>query len=269
MLSATEVNQVVELLKSAGAGLLETWPGGGPKRDKLTIKRKPDGSYVTSADLKASKLLETELQKIKPGVLVTSEEKETKPEVIKKAEMLWIIDPLDGTRSYVDGRDDFSILVGLCVKNKMKAGFMYFPVQNMIVRAVVGEGTWIDDHKMIVSDADVLRAKRIYMRNFEPLKGHEFRGVPMDSGLALAKVASGELEGAIIKMTHHREWDIAAPAAAIEASGGKITNERGVDLVFGKGETPCTFFVASNGKLHDKLLEIIPSPDVCEYKGPG
>jgi myo-inositol-1(or 4)-monophosphatase len=80
----------------------------------------------------------------------------------------------------------------------------------------------------------------------------------MDSGLALAKVACGELDGAIIKMTTHREWDIAAPMAILREAGATVTDERGGDVPVGTGDIAFQYFVASNGRIHQELLAILP-----------
>jgi 3'(2'), 5'-bisphosphate nucleotidase len=79
----------------------------------------------------------------------------------------------------------------------------------------------------------------------------------MDSGLALLKVAAGELEGAIIRMTKHQEWDLAAPCAVLKAAGGRFSDEAGKPLLFGKGFIDFEYFVASNGIAHERVLELI------------
>jgi myo-inositol-1(or 4)-monophosphatase len=80
----------------------------------------------------------------------------------------------------------------------------------------------------------------------------------MDSGLALAMVACGDLDGAIIKMTTHREWDIAAPMAILKEAGATVTNERGGDIPVGTGDIAFGYFVTSNGRIHQELLNILP-----------
>jgi fructose-1,6-bisphosphatase/inositol monophosphatase family enzyme len=79
----------------------------------------------------------------------------------------------------------------------------------------------------------------------------------MDSGLALLKVAQGELDGAIIRMTTHREWDIAAPAAIIRSAGGVVTNETQLPIRFGTGRVDFQYLIASNGVIHKELQALI------------
>jgi fructose-1,6-bisphosphatase/inositol monophosphatase family enzyme len=81
----------------------------------------------------------------------------------------------------------------------------------------------------------------------------------MDSGLALLKVANGDLDGAIIRMITHREWDIAAPIAVIRAAGGMVTDEHGGEIPCGRGGVDFNYLVVSNGRVHRELLGIINS----------
>jgi 3'-phosphoadenosine 5'-phosphosulfate (PAPS) 3'-phosphatase len=107
-----------------------------------------------------------------------------------------------------------------------------------------------------VSPAQVCSPGRVYIRNFDSRRP-ELASEPMDSGLAFLKVANGELEGAVIKMTTHRQWDIAAPAAVIEAAGGRVTDESGNPLRFGVSEFTCTHVIASNGLVHEELKALV------------
>ena len=80
----------------------------------------------------------------------------------------------------------------------------------------------------------------------------------MDSGLALLKVATGELDGAIIRMTTHREWDIAAPAAVLLSAGGCYSSETGDPVRLGVGDVEFAYFIASNGLVHEQLQALMP-----------
>jgi fructose-1,6-bisphosphatase/inositol monophosphatase family enzyme len=101
------------------------------------------------------------------------------------------------------------------------------------------------------------RDGHVYVRRFSS-KAPNLESPMMDSGLALAKVACGELDGAIIKMTTHREWDIAAPMAILREAGATVTDERGRQIPVGTGGIAFEYFVASNGRTHEELLTIIP-----------
>jgi fructose-1,6-bisphosphatase/inositol monophosphatase family enzyme len=79
----------------------------------------------------------------------------------------------------------------------------------------------------------------------------------MDSGLALALVASGELDGAIIRMLTHREWDIAAPMAVLREAGARVSDETGREVPLGVGGIGFSYLVVSNDLVHDQLLDVV------------
>jgi myo-inositol-1(or 4)-monophosphatase len=166
------------------------------------------------------------------------------------SERVWIIDPLDGTNSFLNGRDDFSVLVALCEGGAPLLGMMYFPARDLFVIARQGEAATINGQE--------LKPGRIYIRNFQSRRA-ELAAPMMDSGLALLKVANGELDGAIIRMTTHREWDIAAPMAVILSAGGVASDQAGNQIKLGRKAIDCPYFIASNGKLHQQLMGLIES----------
>jgi len=170
---------------------------------------------------------------------------------------VWIIDPLDGTSAFLEGRDDFSVLVGLSVDHRPAAGLLFLPARNQLLSAEAGKGAFLNGSPIRVSDAIEPRPSHVYVRRFSS-KVPELESPMMDSGLALAKVACGELDGAMIKMTTHREWDIAAPMAILREAGATVTDERGLEIPLGTGGINFEYFVASNGRVHQSLLEIIP-----------
>jgi myo-inositol-1(or 4)-monophosphatase len=170
---------------------------------------------------------------------------------------VWIIDPLDGTSAFLEGRDDFSVLVGLSVDQRPAAGLLFLPARNQLLSAEAGKGAFLNGSPIRVSDAIEPRPSHVYVRRFSS-KAPELESPMMDSGLALAKVACGELDGAMIKMTTHREWDIAAPMAILREAGATVTDEHGLEIPLGTGGINFEYFVASNGRVHQSLLKIIP-----------
>jgi fructose-1,6-bisphosphatase/inositol monophosphatase family enzyme len=81
----------------------------------------------------------------------------------------------------------------------------------------------------------------------------------MDSGLALAQVATGELDGVVLKMKTHKEWDLAAPMAILQEAGARVSDERGGEIPLGVGEIGFRYLIVSNGLVHDELLGLAAS----------
>jgi myo-inositol-1(or 4)-monophosphatase len=149
------------------------------------------------------------------------------------------------------------VLVTNCERFVPTFGVMFFPARDLLVLGEQGRGATANGAPLAVSGTETLQPGRVYIRNFESLRP-EVASPMMDSGLAFLKVANGELDGAIIRMTTHREWDLAAPMAIVREAGGRVSTELGTEIPCGRGEIDFQYVIASNGRLHKELQGIIP-----------
>jgi 3'-phosphoadenosine 5'-phosphosulfate (PAPS) 3'-phosphatase len=256
MISPHEHNQLCAMVRRAGDELLALWPGNAGAGQKLQASHKADGSVVTEADLRSNQILMSGITELFPADAILSEESPFAAEELQRSRRTWIIDPLDGTRSFVQGDDDFSVLVALCIDFVPVYGIMFFPVRQLFVTAREHATALCNGIALAVSPARRIEPGRVYIRNFE-CRRPEIASPMMDSGLALLKVAQGELDGAIIRMSTHREWDIAAPAAIIRSAGGVVTSESQQPIRFGTGSIDFQYLIASNGIIHKELQAVI------------
>lgn len=244
-------------IRKAGDLLMEYFPAGGGL-EPLAVNSKTDNSPVTQADLASNELLIAALSELFPGDGIFSEETPADPEIFTR-ERVWIIDPLDGTRSFINGQDDFSILVGLSEKNVMTYGVMFFPALGLFCRARLGEGATANGEKLTVSSGELSGDSSVYVRNTELVHSQYRCSDSMDSGYACYSLASGTIEGLVIKLTHHREWDYAAPSLIIQEAGGVMTDEYGAPLSFATGNQSARYICASHPDRHARLLQEIAS----------
>lgn len=249
--------RLISAVREAGALLLSMWPGRRGQTQVLSVTQKGDGSLVSAADMASNDALTKALRSLYPDDFIFSEEVASDAATVSAARRTWIIDPLDGTSAFLEGRDDFSVLVGLSVDHVPNAGILFLPARDELFVAQAGQGAFRNGAPIRVSDVTKARDGHVYVRRFSS-KAVNLESPMMDSGLALAKVACGELDGAIIKMTTHREWDIAAPMAILREAGATVTDERGGEIPVGTGGIAFSYFVASNGRTHQELLNIIP-----------
>ena len=259
MTSSTDMSflQLISSVREAGYLLLSMWPGQQGQKANLSVTQKGDGSLVSAADMASNDVLTKAIRSLYPSDFIFSEEIASDPATVLASKRVWIIDPLDGTSAFLEGRDDFSVLVGLSVDQRPAAGLLFLPARNQMLSAETGKGAFLNGVPIRVSDATEPRPHHVYVRRFSS-KAPELESPMMDSGLALAKVACGELDGAMIKMTTHREWDIAAPMAILREAGATVTDEHGLEIPLGTGGINFEYFVASNGRVHQSLLKIIP-----------
>jgi len=248
---------LLDAISAAGSFLLSLWPGHAQGSQSLGVKTKSDGTLVSQADIGSNDILMRALTSIFPSDAILSEEVEPNMHALQAARRTWVIDPLDGTKAFLDATDQFSVLVALCEGHSPSFGVMLFPARSELLIAEQGRGVTLNGAPVAVSSATELGAQRVYIRNFECTRP-ETACPMMDSGLALRKVATGELDGAVIRMTTHREWDIAAPIIAIKEAGGRVFDELGNAVPCGTGSVQFQYLIASNGRNHQNLLSIIP-----------
>lgn len=247
---------LLEAVRNAGEFLLSLWPGAAGSSADLGVESKADGSLVSRADFGANEILTNAITRLFPGDALLSEE--TAPDVaaLAAAKRTWVIDPLDGTKHFLNGTDQFSVLVALCEDRCPTLGLMLFPARGVLVVAEQGRGVTVNGERASVSRSSAPRPSSVYIRNFES-KRPELASPMMDSGLAFLKLITGELDGVVIRMTTHREWDIAAPIVAIREAGGRVTDEAGKEIPCGLGTLQFQYLVASNGSTHSDLLSLI------------
>jgi len=259
-ISDKQQEELWTLLKRTGELLLRHWKRPREGVDALQVFTKPDGTKVTEADLEANELLVEGLRQIFPGIGIVSEESEVTPDLREMKEVI-IADPLDGTRSFIAQKDDFSVLVGYSQNEVIQWGAMHFPAKNISAIGLRGRGAVIEGVVAKVSNEEKLRPKTVFLSKCE-LSGSELPiSEWMDSGMALLALAKGELLGVIIKMETHQEWDIAAPEVILREAGGVMTDELGQEVRFNQPRIGFRYLVASNGKAHGELLRLVERID--------
>ena len=249
-------NNLLEAILKAGEILKSYWPNNPDQKADFTVEIKKDGSQVTTADFMSNEILLEALQRNYPSDLICSEEvpyvhQENNPRV-------WYVDPLDGTKHFVDGLDDFSILVGLCENGIPTIGFIYFPILDVLGFSAKGRGVFGNEEEIKVSKNTIIDPEKIYVRRFEPKTGKGYKNFDtIDSGNAQYMVASGTLDACIAKLVSHKAWDFVATSAMIINAGGLVTDEYGNNIKFIGSDMTSDFYVASNGLVHQEILDLI------------
>jgi histidinol-phosphatase len=224
----------------------------------IKVEWKDDNSPVTLADRGAEGLLRDLLLRRFNDDGFLGEESGHTP---GSSGYRWIIDPIDGTRSFVRGIPIWATMVGLEYKGELIAGVVYLPALNMTYRALRGYGAYRDDRRIHVSSVDSLARAHIYYssitwfakvghdQNFMKLYNltERQRGFGDFYGFVLVAQGSGDV------MVEHgvHPWDLGALIPIVEEAGGRMTawDDR-IDI-----EKPDV--LASNGLLHEAALRII------------
>jgi histidinol-phosphatase len=224
----------------------------------INVEWKADHSPVTVADRESEALLRTTLLTRFPGDGFLGEESGDTP---GSTGYRWIIDPIDGTRSYVRGVPLWATLVGLEYKGEQIAGVAEVPALGQTYRALRGEGAYRNDRRIHVSDVtEMAKAHLFYssvswfvkagrQKTFLDLAAQteRQRGYGDFYGFVLVAQGAGDI------MLEHgcHIWDLAALQVIVEEAGGRMTDWRG------ERNIAHSDVVASNGRLHDAALNLL------------
>jgi histidinol-phosphatase len=223
----------------------------------VAVEQKPDRSPVTIADRSAEQLIRQRLATAYPGHSVLGEEFGADD---ARASHRWIVDPIDGTRSFVHGVPLFGVLIGLEIDGVVVAGVCHLPAVDETLAAARGLGcTWngrpvrasqtaaLADATVVYSDARSMR-RRLGPRWTELEETvHDVRGWGDCYGHCL--VATGRADVMLDAVMN--PWDCAALLPILEESGGRFTDWRGQARIDG-GDA-----VSTNGLLHGAVLDLL------------
>lgn len=187
-------------------------------------------SPVSEADLAVDKHLRAVLLGARPNHGWLSEETADTPARLS-AERTFVVDPIDGTRAFLDGRDTWCVSVAIVEGGRTVAGVIDCPARREIYGAVAGGGVTLNDRPIAVAaaaEAPALGGPKTMLRALpEPLRAR-MRPVGYVPSLAyrVAMVAKGELGGTFIKPDSH-DWDLAAVDLILREAGGAVRDRHG------------------------------------------
>lgn len=225
------------------------------------IERKADDSPVTIADKRAEELIRTAVARHFPDDGFLGEEFGDQP---GSSGFRWVIDPIDGTKSFIRHIPIWATLIGLEYKGEQIGGVAYIPVFNQVYRALRGDGAFMNDRRVRVSEVNELSGSLLCYSSigwfqkagreqvFLDLVARTQRQRGFGDFYGFVLVA----EGAAEMMVEHgvNPWDVAATKAIIEEAGGRFTDWDGTPTAYRPD------VLATNGKLHAETLAILRRP---------
>lgn len=224
----------------------------------IEYRQKPGGGPVTAADLAADATLRALLPRGDDAWL--SEESEDDPARLA-AHRVWVVDPLDGTRSFVAGRPDYAVSIALVEAGEPVLGAIGCPVTGLCVLGSLETGVVVQDAETVPWPAGAglrVLASRSEMRRGEWDPWLErCRVLPVGSvARKLALVAAGCADGTWTLQPKH-EWDVAAGAALVRAAGGEVWLPRGGHLLWNRPRPRFSSFAAAAPGQRQALAELL------------
>lgn len=248
-LTFESLNRVLyRLCLEAGEEILGFYPGAGD----LDVQLKADASPITAADTAAHLVVAAGLRKLSPEIPILSEESAAVPWLErKKWSRFWLVDPLDGTREFLDRNDEFTINIALIENGEPVYGMVHVPVDRVAFAGQSGAGAVkIQNHV-----ASSIRSRRVDNGTIRVLTSRRYRGAELDRCIeSLEHQFSGierEYHGSALKFCYLAEgtadfyprlspcseWDTAAGHAVLRAAGGEVLNREFAPLTYNQSES--------------------------------
>ncbi len=253
---AHEIQVALRAAREAGATALQMQGG-------ITATDKADGSPVTQGDLAADEIVRHHLGLAFPNDAILSEERpDDQPRLDNRR--LWIVDPIDGTKDYVAGANEWAVQVALAIDGKLVLGVVDLPGEGCCLLGVPGHGAFILDADgerpvSLIAGGDNVLITSQSRRNREAVgliraALPEFSEAQATSvGVKAWRVIQGRA-GVYIHPRTIAEWDVAAPAALLAAAGGTATDFSGGTLRYNTPSGRCAGLVFSKRPDHAEII---------------
>ena len=255
------LSAMIEIAMAAGKHTLQYY-----RHPDLTFDAKKDDSPVTIADREAEQLVRKLISEAFANDTVQGEEF---AEQTGTSKYRWIVDPIDGTKSFICGVPLYSTLLALEFKGEPLGGVIFIPALGEIIVAAIGQGSWtrtgdsnwhqarvssktnLDEAVFVVSQVDSFD-ERDATNRYKAIEKAASITRSWGDGYGYLMVATGRADIMVDPICN--AWDVAAIAPVINEAGGKFTDWKGIETTRG-GDG-----VGSNGLLHEKTLQMLGSP---------
>lgn len=241
-----------ELARSAGEITFRHFKGS------FVAERKADNSFVTVADRETEKYLRARIEKAFPDDAILGEEESAKPGTSSRR---WIVDPIDGTYSFVHGIPLYGVLIGLEVDDEAILGVVNLPALNELVCAARGVGCFWNDATARVSSTACLDDALLLATDFGNCEQHGFgRAAEMLQKHVHARRTWGDAYGHVLVATGRADimldpimnvWDCAPLLPILEEAGGTFTDWHGQRTIHGGNA------ISTNGALFESVMSVI------------
>ena len=252
-----------EQLKKINYALIDTFLIAGDRSIELRrigLKKeiKSDNTPVTNGDIEVNKILTEKIKNITSDIPIVSEESTTNKSN-NNLNDFWLIDPIDGTHDYINGKDEFTLNAALIINKKPKIGIIYAPAKKRLFYTYGNRSSFELINNKEIKLFDIKKKGNeitavTYSDSPKPeiLEFHKKFNVTkfqkMKSSLKFCAVAAGEFD-LYIADARACEWDIAAGHAILEHSGGSLNDFNGNEITYGKPNFKNSSLIIKNKNL--------------------
>jgi myo-inositol-1(or 4)-monophosphatase len=250
----SDLHRIEQALGAARQAVSEFTPG------QIASRRKAGGDPVTEADVLLDRVLKDALLQDGEGWL--SEETADDRTRLDK-ERVWIVDPLDGTREFIEGIPEWCISLALSENGRPVAAGICSPATDQLFLGSLEDGVTLNGRPVRISEKKdlngaIILASRSEVRRgeWQRFAGAPFEIIPMGSvALKLARVSAGLADGTFT-LVPKNEWDVAAGALLVEAAGGRVIEKSKNKRTFNQPDPLLDGLFAANAHLIPLLREL-------------
>jgi 3'(2'), 5'-bisphosphate nucleotidase len=247
--------QIGEIARAAGEAILAIY------HSDFAVQTKADESPLTAADLAAQQVIMTALATLEPTLPVLSEEAKALAWSERQHwSRYWLVDPLDGTREFVAGRDEYTVNVALMTQRMPQLGVICAPAAGTVWRGIAGKGADKIERTATIKPVPIHvrpqpRDEVVVMASRSHLDAQTqalVKALPrvtlmqIGSSVKFCWIADGRAD-LYPRMAPTHDWDIAAGHAILQAAGGSVTAPDGSPVIYGTKELLIPAFVGCGG----------------------
>ena len=248
-------SRLEDIVREAGRIALAAWPGAG---HTVETWEKAPGNPVCAADLAVDAFLRRELGRLLPSAGWLSEETADDPARLERG-LIWLVDPIDGTRDFIRGRRGWAVSVALISESRPLIGMLAAPARDEEWIGVSGQGSWRNGARLEASTRRTFAGARVPADSL-PKEDRDLQTVDKPNSIALraAMVASGEAD-LLATLRWGYEWDIAAAALIAREAGAAISDAFGQPLNYNKRDPRAFGLLVSAPAIHTDAVARLAS----------
>ena len=261
-----EIAVATELARAAGAVLLRHYYSPFLVEQKVNALKEIE--EVTAADREANELIVERLSREFPSDGILAEESTDTDDRLDK-DRVWLIDPMDGTKNFIQRDGDFAVQIGLTVAGETVAGVVYQPTRELLYRAARGRGAWMEEanqavtqlvvsnrtqpNEMVLASSRSHRSPRMErVVNAIGFKEETRRG---SVGVKIGLIAEQKADLYLHLSPSTKQWDTCAPEIILTEAGGRLTDLFGQPLRYNAARIDNqNGVVATNGAAHEMVI---------------
>ncbi|MEZ5681107.1 MAG: 3'(2'),5'-bisphosphate nucleotidase CysQ [Erythrobacter sp.] len=244
-------DRLESIVSEAGRIAFRLWPGAGAS---VRSWEKEPNSPVCEADLAVDAFLKRELGALLPSAGWLSEETADDPSRLDR-DLIWLVDPVDGTRDFIRGRSGWAVSVALISAGRPLIGMLAAPAREENWSAVAGQGAWRNGQQLSASARSEFPGSRVPAHAL-PRTDADLVTVDQPNSIALriAMVAADEAD-LVATLRWGFEWDIAAAGLIAREAGAAVSDAFGNKLDYNKRDPRAFGVLASAPAIHGAAVE--------------